>query len=36
MTSWPINTNLPESFQAIEDKNVSYDFEPGSYFGFNF
>jgi len=36
ITSWPINTNLPESFQALEDKNVSYDFEPGLHFGFNF
>ena len=36
-TSWPINTNLPASFQVEEDKWKSYLlFEPGLHFGFNF
>jgi hypothetical protein len=36
-TSWPINTNLPESFQEQEDKWPSYFlFEPGLHFGFKF
>ena len=37
ITSWPINTNLPESFQIEEDKWPSYFlFEPGLHFGVNF
>lgn len=36
-TSWPINTNLPASFQVEEDKwNKYFLFEPGLHFGFNF
>jgi len=36
-TSWPINTNLPESFQLEEDKwNKYFLFEPGMHFGVNF
>ena len=36
-TSWPINTNLPASFQAQEDKWPKYFlFEPGLHFGINF
>lgn len=37
MTFWPINTNLPESFQAQEDKFPKYFLgEPGLHFGINF
>lgn len=33
-TAWPINTNLPESFQKQEDKWPSYFLlEPGLHFG---
>ena len=36
-TFWPINTNLPESFQAEEDKWPNYFlFEPGLHVGFSF
>ncbi len=36
-TFWPINTNLPESFQVQEDKWPNYFlFEPGLQFGFTF
>ncbi len=36
-TSWPINTNLPESFQRLEDKWPKYFlFEPGLHIGYNF
>lgn len=36
-TLWPINTNLPASFQVQEDKFPKYFFgEPGLHFGFNF
>lgn len=36
-TYWPVNTNLPESFQVEEDKwNNYFLFEPGLHFGFNF
>ncbi|MFK7775530.1 MAG: hypothetical protein AB8F94_25535 [Saprospiraceae bacterium] len=36
-TNWPINTNLPESFQIEEDKWSNYFlFEPGLQFGFAF
>ncbi len=36
-TFWPINTNLPDSFQVEEDKwNQYFLFEPGLHFGFNF
>lgn len=37
MTSWPINTNLPDSFQVEEDKwNKYFLFEPGLHIGINF
>ena len=36
-TFWPINTNLPESFQVEESKYPKYFLgEPGLHFGFNF
>lgn len=36
-TSWPVNTNLPATFQVQEDKwNKFFLFEPGLHFGFNF
>jgi hypothetical protein len=36
-TYWPINTNLPASFQIEEDKWPNYFlFEPGLHFGINF
>jgi len=36
-TWWPINTNLPASFQVEEDKwNNYFLFEPGLHFGINF
>ena len=36
-TAWPINTNMPESFQEQEDRWTAYDLlEPGLHFGFNF
>lgn len=37
MTFWPVNTNLPESFQTEEDKWKGYFLpEPGIHFGINF
>jgi len=36
-TYWPINTNLPDSFQVEEDKWPNYFlFEPGLQFGYTF
>lgn len=36
-TFWPVNTNLPESFQIEEDKYSNFFLpEPGLHFGFNF
>ena len=36
-TWWPVNTNLPTSFQVEEDKWSNYFlFEPGLHFGVNF
>lgn len=36
-TFWPVNTNLPESFQVEEDRWNSYFLgEPGLHIGFNF
>ena len=36
-TWWPVNTNLPMSFQVEEDKWSNYFlFEPGLHFGVNF
>ena len=35
-TNWPVNTNLPESFQVEEDKWPNYFlFEPGLHIGIN-
>ena len=37
MTWWPVNTNMPESFQVLEDKwNKFFIGEPGLHFGVNF
>ena len=36
LTAWPINTNLPASFQVEEDKWNKFHIEPGLHFGFNF
>lgn len=37
VTAWPINTNLPESFAAQEDRWPSYFlFEPGLHVGVDF
>ena len=36
ITNWPINTNLPDDFQVLEDRYNKFDFEPGLHFGFNF
>ncbi len=37
ITNWPINTNVPKSFAAIEKKWPNYFlFEPGLHVGFNF
>ena len=37
ITHWPINTNVPESFNVLEKKWDNYFlFEPGFHFGFNF
>jgi hypothetical protein len=33
---WPVNTNFPESFAAIEDGKPKYKFEPALNFGFKF
>ncbi|MEZ5017154.1 MAG: hypothetical protein R2800_08890 [Flavipsychrobacter sp.] len=36
-THWPINTNLPNSFEQVEKKYPNYFlFEPGLHIGFNF
>jgi len=37
ITTWPINTNMPESFRAQEDNFPGYFlFEPGLHVGVNF
>ena len=37
ITYWPVRTNVPESFQAVENKWPNYfGWEPGLHFGFNF
>lgn len=37
MTFWPVNTNLPDTFQKEEDKwNSFFIGEPGLHFGYNF
>lgn len=33
---WPVNTNIPASFAAIEKGAPKYKFEPGLNFGFRF
>jgi hypothetical protein len=33
---WPVNTNFPASFAAIESGTPKYKFEPGLNFGFRF
>jgi len=33
---WPVNTNLPESFEVIETGAPKFKFEPGLNFGFRF
>lgn len=33
---WPIRTNVPESFKAVEKKWPNYFIQPGLHFGFNF
>lgn len=33
---WPIRTNVPESFKAVESKWNNYFIQPGLHFGFNF
>jgi hypothetical protein len=33
---WPVNTNFPASFAAIEEGKPKYKFEPGLNFGFRF
>ncbi len=36
VTHWPINTGLPSSFQAQEDRWGKFQVEPGLHFGFPF
>jgi len=37
VTFWPVNTNMPESFQVQEDRFNNYFIgEPGLHLGFNF
>jgi hypothetical protein len=33
---WPVRTNVPESFKAVEEKWPNYFIQPGLNFGFNF
>jgi len=33
---WPVRTNVPESFKAVEKKWNNYFIQPGFDFGFNF
>ncbi len=33
---WPVNTNLPDSFQKVEDGTPKYVFEPSTNIGFRF
>ena len=35
-TTWPINTNIPEAFEDVENKWNKFAFEPGLHFGFKF
>lgn len=37
LTHWPVQTNVPQSFELVESKWPKYfAFEPGLHFGFNF
>lgn len=37
LTYWPVRTNVPESFKAVENKWPNYfPFEPGLHFGYKF
>lgn len=33
---WPVRTNVPESFKAVEKKWANYFIQPGLHFGYNF
>lgn len=33
---WPVRTNVPEPFKAVEKKWPNYFIQPGLHFGFNF
>jgi hypothetical protein len=33
---WPVNTNFPASFAAVENGAPKYKFEPSLNFGFRF
>ncbi len=33
---WPVRTNVPESFKAVEKKWPNYFIQPGLHFGINF
>lgn len=33
---WPVRTNVPESFKAVEEKWPNYFIQPGLHFGINF
>ncbi|MDO1449913.1 hypothetical protein Q0590_26780 [Rhodocytophaga aerolata] len=36
ISSWPVRTNVPQSFKAVEQKWPTYFIQPGFDFGFNF
>lgn len=36
LKTWPVNTNIPASFTAIDKGAPGYKFEPGLNFGFRF
>lgn len=36
ISTWPIRSNVPESFNAVEQKWPNYFIQPGFDFGFNF
>lgn len=36
ISSWPVRTNVPQSFKAAEQKWPNYFIQPGFDFGFNF
>lgn len=33
---WPVRTNVPQSFEVMEEKWPTYFIQPGLHFGFNF